>query len=156
MLFRMFDCTVGLGSPSLACLHPHPTPYQSPPPHPAGRQAGRRPVLGPTAWKDGCRWSQALLAGRWGFWGKGGGEEGTQLQGRCCCHQRCGCARRQPCMLHQGPLTPCPYSLPSLSLSHLPKSSFHAWRACQGCAWTRAGCVDPSTPPRCQHCAKSC
>jgi hypothetical protein len=40
MLFRMFDCTVGLASPSLACLHPHPTPYQSPPPHPAGRQAG--------------------------------------------------------------------------------------------------------------------
>lgn len=148
----MFGCGIRLHRRPSLSLPGLPSP---PPPVPTPASC---PVLGPTACTDGCRRrrSQALLAGLGAFGGRVGEKRAPSCKAGAAVTRGVGAARRQPCMPHRGPLTPCPYSLPSLSLRHLARSSFHAWRACQGCAWTRAGWVDPSTPPRRQHCAKSC
>lgn len=146
------ECLVLCAQPLPAC--PAPTSPNPLVPTPASGRSRSCPRSHRCT--DGCRREPGAAGRTQGIWGKGGGGEVAQLQGRCCCHQRRGCSQKTALHAPPRPLTPCPYSLPSITEPQPPpQERLPVLKGVPGLRLDKSW-VDPSTPPRRQHCAKSC
>lgn len=157
----MCGCCLGLCSCvlsfSLLALPPHPPTHRSPPPHPAG--AG--PALRSHRCTDGCR-REPGTAGRTrdggasgeGWWGRGGRPAARQVllspEAWVQLEDSLACPTKAP-----SPHVP---TLPSVTEPQPPPQERLPLPKKKGVPGLRLdkSWVDPSAPPRRQHCAKSC